>query len=49
MAVKNNNDADLLEALARELSRLKPEEREKILKKLNSIKDGPEKKPEIKK
>jgi hypothetical protein len=49
MAVKNNNDADLLEALARELSKLKPEDREKILKKLNSIKESSKNKPEIKK
>lgn len=49
MTVKNNNGADLLEALARELSRLKPEDREKIFKKLNSIKDGSKKKPDDKK
>lgn len=49
MTVKNSDEVDLLEALARELSRLKSEDREKILKKLNSIKDGSKKNPDDKK
>jgi CRISPR/Cas system CSM-associated protein Csm4 (group 5 of RAMP superfamily) len=43
---KNNNSDDIFKALARELSKLKPEERDKIIKKLSDIKDDLNKKPD---
>ncbi|OQA77782.1 MAG: hypothetical protein BWY32_02227 [bacterium ADurb.Bin243] len=49
MAGRSDNDNDLFKILARELSRLKPEEREKIMKKLDDIRAGIKKKPEDKK
>ncbi len=43
---KNNGSDDLFKILARELSKLKPEERDKIIKKLSDIKDNISKKPD---
>ena len=42
---KSNGSDDLFKILARELSKLKPEERDKIIKKLSDIKDSINKKP----
>ncbi len=42
---KNNSSDDLFNILARELAKLKPEERDKIIKKLSDIKDNINKKP----